>query len=196
MMNEIAIPFAKVRPVLLQMALASVLISCSRDGPKQTSAEAKQQANAKVREEFARSFNGVDISDSAMFTFSMDRTYSLEVERLLTSSGKIIVFEAELSDIRRGDDDTLAVFVPHLWSTGVDVYWSLKVPTGLLDSLLSIPRQRHLSAVLVAARVVSVHRPLLTLTAEAFEDAAPTIKPEAAEYSVVRGELLGFRPLR
>lgn len=196
MRNKITISLARVRALLLQAALASVALSCSQSVPKQTAAEAKHEANEIVHREFTRSFDGVDISDSSVFTFSMDRTYSLDVERLLTASGKVIVFEGELADIRRNDGDTLAIFVPHITSMGLDVYWSLKVPTRLLDSLLSLPRERFSPVVLVAAKVASVHRPMLTLTADANEEASPTIKPDAAEYSVVRGDLLGFRPLR
>jgi hypothetical protein len=149
-----------------------------------------------ARKEFTQSFDGVDISDSEVFTFSIDRKYSLDVERLLTASGKVIVFQGELADVRRNDGDTLAIFVPHLTSMGLDVYWSLKVPTKLLDSLLALPRQRFSPVVLVAAKVASVHRPMLTLKAEDVEEGSPTLKPDAAEYSVVRGELLGIRPLR
>lgn len=171
------------------------MVSCSTSEPKKADTYSAGEANTELQKAFTQSYDAINVADSAIFALSMDRVYSLDLERLLTGSGKVIVFESELGDVRQTDRDTVAVFVPNL-AMGLEVYWALKVPSSQLDSLLKLPRARYLSSVLVAARIDSVYRPLFSVKAEDIGDEYPTIRVEDAEHFIVYGELLGFRPIR
>src|SRR5688572_30122269 len=180
------------RSLLLPMLAA--LCACSPVS-KRTDVKGASVTADTLAQRLAEEFHARELPDSVGNDIIL-KTFTIDLERLLLDQPTPILFRADLADVKSEQGDTLAVFEPELVAS-LDVYWVLKVPTRLVDSLLSAGRQRFYVRLAVVANITSISRPLISIDGggSAIDRGAPTLEPTVAEYFIARGELLGFRVL-
>lgn len=186
------------RPTRLHASLLFLLGGCGQAAPGGAATQPGPGEEAsRVRSELSTEFSAKDLGgwDSGALPRG---AFSIELHRILIADSAPVVVEGVLLDVRLEGGDTVAVFGPGSILAGIlnqEMFWTLRVSGGILDSLLAIPRT---NGVAIAARITRVRKPLMTLgVALDNDEEGPfgVIEPDAFAYAIAEGELLAFRLL-
>jgi hypothetical protein len=185
---------------LLLGAAFVVALGCSRREPRDRFRDTQLLARDTI-EAFARASGAIVPWAEADTGRSSETFYTIDLQNELDPAGGPVAFLASLWDVWRTGEVYYASFTEESWTYEVPppyVIWELEVPPHLAEALLRERPQEFLDEYLVAADVVSIHRPRLGIRATGAGDEFfdVVLEPEFPDVFVVRGRLRGFRLAR